>query len=70
MRMLVSKKGLKAGERMGNAVIIANVFSIGIDGIRQMEALTFAGDQAWLESRDNDQSELTEAGFSVGTADL
>jgi hypothetical protein len=46
MRMLVSKKGMKAGDRMANAMIVANVFSLGIAGDRPDEALTFAGDQA------------------------
>lgn len=68
MRMLVSKKGMKAGESMANAMIVANVFSLGIEGVRQEEALTFAGDQAWLESCGDGSSLMTEAGYSAGSA--
>jgi hypothetical protein len=66
MRMLVAKKGLKAGERMPNALILAYVLDLGLAGARRADALTFAGDQAWLESRDNGLSEVTQAGYHVG----
>ena len=66
MRMLVAKKGLEAGERMPNALILAYVLDLGLAGVRRDDALTFAGDQAWLESRDNGLSEVTQAGYDVG----
>ena len=66
MRMLVAKKGLEAGERMPNALILAYVLDLGLANVRRDEALTFAGDQAWLESRDNGLSEVTQAGYDVG----
>ncbi len=68
MRMLVSKKGFKAGDKMANAVVVANVFSLGIAGIRQEDALTFAGDQAWIESCGDGFSLMTEAGYAAGGA--
>jgi hypothetical protein len=68
MRMLVSKKGFKAGDKMANSVVMANVFSLGIEGIRQEEALTFAGDQAWIESYGDGFSLMTEAGYAAGAA--
>lgn len=67
MRMLVSK-GLQAGDRMPNALILAYVLDLGISGNRRSEALTYAGDQAWLESRDKGLSELTKSGYRVGAA--
>jgi hypothetical protein len=69
MGMLVTKKRFKAGDKMANAVIVANVFSLGIEGARQEEALTFAGDQAWIESCGDGFSLMTEAGYAAGAAD-
>jgi hypothetical protein len=69
MRMLVINKGLKAGDSMANAMILANVIELGIDGIRQDEALTFAGDKAWLESRGKGFTAVTEAGYAAGIAE-
>ena len=68
LRMLVVEKRLEAGDRMPNSLILAYVQDLGLASMRRDEALTFAGDQAWLESRDNGLSEVTQAGFDIGSA--
>jgi hypothetical protein len=52
MQMLVGKAGLRAGDTMANGLILSAVKEMGLEGLRRDEALTFAGDKAWLESRD------------------
>jgi hypothetical protein len=66
MRMLVNGKGLKAGDTMANVKIVDAVSELGMDDIRVADALTYAGDQAWLESRDGGFTLLSEAGYMAG----
>ena len=66
MRMLVSEKGLKAGDTMANVKIIEAVSELGMDDIRMADALTYAGDQAWLESRDGGFTLFSETGYTAG----
>jgi hypothetical protein len=67
MRMLVGKKGLKAGDTMPNGLVLDAVKELGLEDLRRSEALTFAGDKAWLESRDG-STLLSETGYAVGAA--
>ena len=66
MRMLVAEKGLKAGDTMANAEILAAVGELGMDDMRRGDALTYAGDRAWLESRNGGITLLSRAGYAVG----
>ena len=68
MQMLVGKAGLRAGDTMANGLILSAVKEMGLEGLRRDEALTFAGDKAWLESRDG-STLVSEAGYAVGAAD-
>ena len=68
MQMLVGKAGLRAGDTMANGLILSAVKEMGLEGLRRDEALTFAGDKAWLESRDG-STLVSEAGHAVGAAD-
>ena len=66
MRMIVNDKGLKAGETMANTDILEAVAQLGMDDVRHADALTYAGDGAWLESRDGGVTLVSKAGYMAG----
>ena len=66
MRMLVNDKGLKTGETMANTDILEAVAQLGMDDVRRADALTYAGDEAWLESRDGGVTLVSKAGYMAG----
>jgi hypothetical protein len=68
MRMMVTK-GAKPGASYENSMLVQNAVWLGIVGPDLDSALSFAGQQGWIEAGANDTTVLTPAGYAVGQAD-
>ncbi len=67
VRMLV-EKGVQTGEPYKNPMLIQNALWLGIEGVELDDALTFAGEQGWIENGPEDTTKLTDAGHAAGKA--
>ena len=67
VRMLV-EKGVQSGEPYKNPMLVQNALWLGIEGVELDDALTFAGEQGWVETAPEDTIRLTDAGHAAGKA--
>lgn len=67
VRMLV-EKGVQPGGRYKKPTLIQNALWLGIEGVEFDDALTFAGEQGWIENAPEDTIKLTAAGHAAGKA--
>ena len=66
MRMMVTK-GAKPGP-YENSMLVQNAVWLGIEGPDLDSALSFAGQQRWIENGVNGTTVLTPAGYAAGHA--
>ena len=67
VRMLV-EKGVQFGDPYKNPMLVQNALWLGIEGVERDDALTFAGEQGWVENAPEDTIRLTDAGHAAGKA--
>ena len=65
MRMMVTK-GVKPGASYDTQVLVQNAVWLGIEGPDLDSALSFGGQQGWIENGANDTTVLTPAGYAAG----
>jgi hypothetical protein len=49
-------------------MLVQNALWLGIEGVELDDALTFAGEQGWVERAPEDTIRLTDAGHAAGKA--